>query len=94
MAKPSTFEVLNTGKPPESIIYFFTGLLERHRHVTPEKTTCLVDSYEADLIYRISNGRFTTAKHFAFSMSLQTRVLISVIQILQKQRHANSLPTM
>ena len=87
---PPTFEDLNARKPPESIIYFLTGLLERHRHVTPEKTTCLVDSYEADFIYEISNGRFITTKHFALSMGLQTRVLISLIQILQKQRHANS----
>ena len=75
---PPTFEDLNARKPPESIIYFLTGLLERHRHVTPEKTTCLVDSYEADLIYGISNGRFITAKHFVLlmglSMGLQTQV--------------------
>ena len=38
-----TFDYLNAKKPPESIIYFLTSLLERHRHVTPEKTTCLVD---------------------------------------------------
>ena len=46
---PSTFEIWNARKPTESIIYFFTGLLERNRHLTPEKPTCLVDSYEADL---------------------------------------------
>ena len=93
-----TSEDLNARKPPASIIYFFTGLLERHRHVTPEKTTCLADSSEADLIYGISNGRFITAKHCALSiclsMGLQTRALISLIQILPKQRHANSLPIM
>ena len=93
---PPTFEDLNAWKKPASIIYFFTGLQERHRHVTPEKTTCLTDSSEADLIYGISNGRFITAKHFSLSMGLsmglQTPVLISLIQILPKPRHANSLP--
>ena len=58
-----TFEVLNARKPPESIIYFLTGLLKQHRRVTPEKTTSLVDSYTTDLIHGIINGRFTTAKH-------------------------------
>ena len=79
---------INARKPPESTIYLLTGLLERHRHVTLEKTTCFVDSYEADLIYGISNEIFITAKHFALSVGLQTRILISLIQILQKQRHA------
>ena len=70
-------------KPPESIIYFLTGLLKRHRHVTTEKTTSLLDSYAADLIHDITNGRFLTAKHFAFSMSLHgltgSREIINIL---------------
>ena len=59
---PPTFEVLNATKPPEPIIYILTGLLKQHRHVNPEKTTCLVDSYATDLIHGITNGRFITLK--------------------------------
>ena len=33
---PPTFEDLNARKPPESIIYFLTGLLKQHRHVNPD----------------------------------------------------------
>ena len=69
---PPTFEVLNARKPPESIIYFLTDLLNRHRHVNPEKTTRLVDSYTTNLIHGIINGRFITAKYSARSMGLQT----------------------
>ena len=50
-----TFKNINARKPPESITYFFTDLLKRHRHVTPEKTNHLVDSYAADFIHGITN---------------------------------------
>ena len=69
---PPIFEVLNARKPPESIIYFLTGLLKQHRHVNPEKTTRLVDSYATDLIHGIINGRFITSKHSVLLMGLQT----------------------
>ena len=60
----------------------------------PEETTHLVDSYATDLIHGIINERLITAKHSALSMGLQTRVLTSLVQILQEQRHASLQPVM
>ena len=86
---PPTFEVLNARKPPESVIYVLTGLLKRPRHVAPEKATRLVDSYAADLIHDITNGRFITAKHFALSMALHGLTgLREIIDILNKLGNA------
>ena len=88
---PPTFEVLNARKLPESIIYFLTGLLKRHRHVTPEKTTHFVDSYASDLVYGITNGIFITAKHFSLSMGLQGLTgSREIIDILNKLGNAMS----
>ena len=35
-----------------------------------KKNTHLADSYEADLIYGIINGKYLTAKHFSYSIGL------------------------
>ena len=88
---PPTFEVLNARKPPESTIYFFTGLLKRYRYAVPEKITHLVDSYAVDLFHGITSGRFITAKHFALSMALHGLTgSREIIDILNKPGNAIS----
>ena len=59
--------------------------------MAPEKATRLVDSYAADLIHDITNGRFITAKHFALSMALHGLTgSREIIDILNKLGNAMS----
>ena len=59
--------------------------------MTTEKTTSLLDSYAADLIHGITDGRFLTAKHFVFSVRLHSLTgSREIINILNKFGNAMS----
>ena len=78
-------------RPPKSLLVCWKDI---DMWLLKKKITSFVDSYAVDLIHDIINQRFIPGKHFALSMGLETQVLISLIQIVQEQRHVKLLPVM
>ena len=86
---PPNIEMLKERNPPKTLTKFLTELLRPHRFVIPEKTTRLVDSYAADIIYGVTNGKIITAKHFLLSMGLHSLTgSRQVVDILNKLGHS------
>ena len=90
---PSTVEELSGEDRdfPESLMEFFTSWFfedKRHQPNDYSSISCIVDSYNADMIHAVTCGKVLTAKHFALRMGLHDNTRSKkLIQLVNKLGH-------
>ena len=69
---PPNVEELNSEEQnlPECITSFISRLLTRSDQKQYESTSRLIQSYSSDLVYGVTRGKDTTAKHFLLGVGL------------------------
>ena len=79
--------------PPSTVTDFLTHLLkpEKHNLKRSDNLARLVDSYAADLVYSVSRGKVTTAKHVLLATGLHNMTgQRNIIEIVNKLGHCIS----